>query len=167
MAIQTPIADGAAGLESIVVGWWAQSDVDRAITMLPRVREGETKADAYRRVASRLEEQDRISDAIQLGNDLPELERQEYNESLAWDIGYREPFNHFVEGLRELPSQELQSKAVRSKLTMTYYSPDFMPEFTEDQLDQLKEFLTDSEKRLVDRYGGLFMRAMRERRTVE
>lgn len=150
MALQTPLTTGSMGFEATVVGWVARQDVDQAIKLLPRVREGETKLAAYLEVMWLLEEQDSISQALHLGSNLPDLERKEYNESLAWQIGYREPFDHLIAGIRALPSQELQSLAIRSRLYFTYFIPEMAPNITNKQLDQFKEFLTDSEKRLLE-----------------
>ncbi|MCY3542217.1 MAG: hypothetical protein OXH31_09990 [Gammaproteobacteria bacterium] len=156
MAQQIPLAGDTAGFEATVVGWVAKSDVDEAIKLLPRVREGTTKMRAYRRVMWRLEEQDRISHALHLGSDLPQHQREEYNDSLAWQIGYREPFDHLIAGIRALPSQELQSRAIYSRLSFTYYLPEMAPKITNKQLDQFKEFLTDREKRLLEMGRRMF-----------
>ena len=103
-----------------------------------------------------LEAKDRISDALQLGSALPEQDRQEYNESLASQIGDREPFDHLIAGLRALPSQELQSEAIQSRLMFIYLIPEHSPKITNEQLDQLKEFLTDDENRLLERARRVF-----------
>ncbi len=150
MALQTPLTANTTGFEATVVGWVAREDVDHAIKLLPRVREGKTKFSAYRRVMYRLEELDKISHALHLGSDLPEKEREEYNEALASRVGDREPFDRLIEGLRALPTQELQSKALMSRLMFAYNVPKMAPKVTNKQLDQLKEFLTDREKRLLE-----------------
>ena len=156
MALQTPLTDNTSGFEATVVGWVAREDVDHAIELLPRVREGKTKFSAYRRVMYRLEELDRISHALHLGSDLPENEREEYNEALASRVGDREPFDRLIEGLRALPTQELQSKALRSRLMFAYNVPKMAPKITHKQLDRLKEFLTDHEKRLLEMGRRMF-----------
>ncbi len=156
IALQTPLTDNTSGFEATVVGWVAREDVDHAIELLPRVREGKTKFSAYRRVMYRLEELDRISHALHLGSDLPENEREEYNEALASRVGDREPFDRLIEGLRALPTQELQSKALRSRLMFAYNVPKMAPKITHKQLDRLKEFLTDHEKRLLEMGRRMF-----------
>ncbi|MXZ56840.1 MAG: hypothetical protein F4077_11000, partial [Gammaproteobacteria bacterium] len=55
MALQTPLTANTTGFEATVVGWVAREDVDHAVKLLPRVREGKTKFSAYRRVMYRLE----------------------------------------------------------------------------------------------------------------
>ena len=151
MALQFPLTADRAGLEATVVGTLARYEVDRAIKLLPRVRDGETRLTAYKRVMWGLEAEDRISDALHLGSDLPEQARKEYNESLASQIGDREPFDHLIAGLRALPTQELQSEAIKSRLMFIYLLPEYSPKITNKQLDQLKEFLTNREKKLLER----------------
>ena len=148
MALQTPLKDGTSGLEATVVGWLTYRDLDRAIALLPRVREGETKAEAYSRVGLRLEDQDRLSDAVQLGNDLPENDREEYLDTLAFSVGTRTPFTYLESGIRELPTQGLQSRVARSALMVsgTVMSPDL----TDQQQSQLKEYLTTDDTRFVE-----------------
>lgn len=150
LALQTPLPAESAGFEARVVGSLASQDVDQAMNLLPRVRDGETKIAAYQNVMRQLEEQDRIPDALDLGSDLPEHERKEYNKSLAWQISDREPFDHLIAGIRALPTQELQSRVIRTRLMFKYWFPDMAPKITNKQLDQFKEFLTDSEKRLLE-----------------
>ena len=147
MALQTPLTDGESGLEATVVGWLSFNDLDQAIALLPRVREGETKAEAYQKIARRLEDQDRLSDAIQLGNDLPENDREEYLDSLASSVGTRTPFKYLEAGIRELPSQELQSRAASA--AFMFSGTAMHPDLTDQQQSQLKEYLTADDARFV------------------
>lgn len=148
MALQTPVKEGTTALEATVVEWLAFRDVDRAITLLSRVREGESKVEAYKRIAWRLEEEDRLSDAIKLGNQLPEHERAEYLQSIAFSVGRRSPFNHLEAGIRELPTKDLQSSA--AKLSMMFSGTLMSAELTDQEKDQLKEYLTDDDKMIVE-----------------
>lgn len=160
IALQTPLKEGTAGPEADVVGGMLRKgDVDQAIALLPRVRDGETKADAYRSVSWKLEELDRIDEAIQLGGDLPEHDREKYNQSIAWRVGDRTPYNYLLAGIRQLPSQELQSEAARSAISSAMMSNDF----NEQQTNRLKEFLTDEDKQVVDRMQDLDRKAIMEK----
>ena len=148
VAVQTPIKDGEIGLEATVVKWLTFSDVDQAMTLLPRVREGESRKDAYQSVAWELEKEDRIADAIHLGNQLSELEREEYLETLAFSVGRRTPFSRLEAGIHELPTQELQSEAASTAIHMNGLP--MQNDLTDQQIDQLKEFLTDDDRMRVD-----------------
>lgn len=147
-ALRVPTKDGESGLEATVVKWLVYSNVDHAVALLPRVREGETKLEAYRTVATQLVVRDRIPDAVRLGNDLPEHDREEYNQRLASRVGMRTPFTHLEEGIRELPSKELQSEAAHTALM--YSRTIVAPDLSEPQRDQLKEYLNDDDRRLIE-----------------
>lgn len=148
VAVQTPIKDGEIGLEATVVKWLTFSDVDQAMTLLPRVREGESRKDAYQSVAWELEKEDRIADAIHLGNQLSELEREEYLETLAFSVGRRTPFSRLEAGIQELPTQELKSEAASTAIHMKGLP--MANDLTDQQIDQLKEFLTEDDRMRVD-----------------
>ena len=164
MALQSPLQEGKTGAEASVVLWLAHENVDGAIELLPQVREGETKADAYRSVSRQLEEQDRITEAIQLGKDLPEHDREKYNQSLARKIGWRTSFDHLEVGIRQLPTQELQSEAARSALSHSMMSNYLMSnDLTEKQIDQLKEYLTDDDKQQIELMEDVDMKALMDK----
>ncbi|MCY3540462.1 MAG: hypothetical protein OXH31_00925 [Gammaproteobacteria bacterium] len=148
VAVQTPLKDGEVGLEATVVKWLTFSDVDQAMTLLPGVREGESRKDAYQSVAWGLEKEDRIADAIHLGKQLSELEREEYLESLAFSVGRRTPFGRLEAGIHELPTQELKSEAASTAIHMNGLP--MQNDLTDQQIDQLKEFLTDDDRLRVD-----------------
>ena len=153
MALQIPIYRDNNGLEATVVTWLSFSDVDRAITLLPRVRAGKTKTEAYRSVGMRLAKQVKISEAVRLGNDLSERDRKEYLETLSSSVGMRTPFSHLEAGIRDLPSQELKSIAA-SRALIVSNSPIARRRgdsaFSEQERDQLKEYLTPKDKTMVE-----------------
>lgn len=160
MALQTPLKEGTIALEATVVEWLAFRDVDRAITLLPRVREGKSRLEAYRGIAYQLEEEDRISDAIKLGNQLPEYERAEYLQSIAFSVSRRSPFNHLEAGIRELPTKDLQSSAARSSMM---FSGTFMSaELTDQEKDQLKKYLTADDKMMVEMMESVDLDKLKE-----
>ena len=147
-ALQAPLEDGKSGVEATVVGWIATRDMGRAIELLPRVREGETKVEAYRTVSWQLIEEDRIPEAIQLGNDLSEQDRERYNQSLATRVGMRTPFDHLIDGIRQLPTQEMQSKSASSAILFS--DTPMANDLTDQQTAKLKDYLTDDDKQMVD-----------------
>ena len=160
IALQTPLKEGTTALEATVVQWLAYRDVDHAIALLPRVREGESKLEVYKRVAGQLEEEDRISEAIQLGDQLPEHQREGYLKRLSLSVAHRSPFNRLVGGIRELPSKNLQSYAARSAIMFSGMI--VSPELTDNEKDQLKDFLTDEDKRTVEMLENVDLDSLKE-----
>ena len=147
-ALKMPLREDEIGLEAMVLQTLVYSDLDRAITLLPRVRTGETRAFAYERISRQMEAQDRISEAIQLGEDLPEFEREEFNRNLASRVGHRTPFERLVSGIGQLPTLEMKSKAASTAI-YTKGLP-MSNDLTDSQVNELKEFLTDDDRKRVD-----------------
>ena len=148
MALKMPLVENEIGLEAKVLQTLAYDDLDRAIALLPRVRGGETKAFAYERVSRKMEDQDRILEAIQLGDDLPEHDRQKFRQSLASRVGRRTTLDHLVSGIQQLPTLELKSEAASTAIHMKGLP--MSNNFTDSQVDELKEYLTDDDRRRVD-----------------
>ena len=163
MALQAPVKEGSVGLEATVVSWLSHQNVDGAIALLPRVREGKTRLEAYRDVAWQLEEQDRISEAVQLGDDLPEKDREEYLQSLAFSVGTRTPYDHLEAGIRQLPTTELKSEAARSALLTSFAGSIMSPDFTDKEVNQLKTFLRDDDKVMVEAMESFDLEGMRDK----
>ena len=148
MALQMPLTENEIGLEAKVLQTLVYSDLDRAIALLPRVRTGETKAFAYERVSRQMEAQDRISEAFKLGEDLPELERDKFNRSLASRVGHRTPFDRLVSGIGQLPTLEMKSTAASTAIH-TKGLP-MSNDLTDSEVNELKEFLTDDDRMRVE-----------------
>ncbi|MXZ56464.1 MAG: hypothetical protein F4227_06210 [Gammaproteobacteria bacterium] len=152
--------EGKTALEATVVQWLAYGDVDRAITLLPRVREGESKLEVYKSIAGQLEEEDRISEAIQLGDQLPEDQKEDFLQRLSLNVAHRAPFSHLEAGIRELPTKELQSRAARS--AMMFSGTFMLPELSEHERGQLKEYLTDDDKTIVEMVESVALDSLKE-----
>ena len=148
MALKMPLREDEIGLEAKVLQTLVYSDLDRAIALLPRVREGETKVYSYGRVSRKMANQDRIAEAIQLGEDLPEIERGEFNQNLASHVGHRTPFDRLVSGIGQLPTLEMKSQAASTAI-YTKGLP-MSNDLTDSQVNELKEFLTDDERKRVE-----------------
>ena len=148
MALKMPVGEDEIGLEATVLQTLAYDDLDRAIALLPRVRAGDTKAFAYERVSGKMEAQDRIAEAIQLGDDLPELDREKFHQSIASRIGFRTPFDRLVSGIQQLPTLDMKSNAASTAIH-TKGLP-MTNDLTDSQINELKQFLNDDDRRRVD-----------------
>lgn len=148
MALRMPLRDDEQGFEATVLDWLIKTDLDRAIALLPRVRAGETKAHIYGQISWEMEAQDRILEAIQLGDDLPEHDREKFRQSLASRVGRRTTLDHLVRGIQQLPTLELKSEAASTAIHMRGLP--MSNNFTDSQVDELKEFLTDDDRRRVE-----------------
>jgi len=75
---QSPNLRSDLGLEASIVSSIAERDVDIALRFLPNVREGKTKSKAYSEIGIVLTREGRIQEAVDLGNDLPETDQDDY-----------------------------------------------------------------------------------------
>lgn len=160
VALLTPVKEGSTALEATVVQWLAYRDVDRAITLLPRVREGESKLDVYKSIAGQLEEEDRIADAIQLGEQLPEDQKEDFLQRLSLNVAHRAPYSHLEAGIKQLPTTDLQSRA--AQMALMFSGSIVSPELTDQERGQLKEFLTDDDKEMVEMMENVDMDSLKK-----
>lgn len=160
VALLTPVKEGTTALEATVVEWLAFRDVDQAISLLPRVREGESKLEVYKRIAGQWEEEDRIFEAIQLGDQLPEHQREDYLKRLSLNVAGRVPFSHLEAGIRELPTKDLQSNA--AQMALVFSGTAVSVDLTDEEKDQLKEFLTDDDKQMVEMMENVDLDSLKE-----
>lgn len=148
MALMMSLNDDEQGYELTVLESLIKTDLDRAIALLPRVRTGETKAHIYGQISWEMEAHDRILEAIQLGDDLPEHDRDKFRQSLASRVGRRTTLDHLVSGIQQLPTLELKSEAASTAIHMKGLP--MSNNFTDSQVDELKQFLTDDDRRRVE-----------------
>ena len=126
-------------LEMQVFDQIVYSDLDLAIELLPKVPDGESRLDAYSSVGSEHIDQGDSDKALNLGLQLPSEEQANYFESIAYSWASVDP-SGLVESIEKLPSQEL-----RASLTHQLSSGWMKENFTDAQLDVLKQYFSESE----------------------
>ena len=133
-ALNMPINSGEAGLEAKMIGWLADTDLDKAVAMLPFARKGETQFRAYdeviqsslshgdsERAMELFLEQSEIGDANRLGTWALDY--------LVWDAPRR-----LYASLEKLPPGEWQAESARTLLR--YHRG--KNTFTSEQLSNLR-----------------------------
>ena len=78
VALRLPINKDGVGLEASGIATLAYTNVDEALEILHKVRRGASQKTAYMIVGRVLAMQGRISEAIELGNELPEEDQVNY-----------------------------------------------------------------------------------------
>lgn len=144
IALQQPISERLGGmympaLEAQILGQIVYQDFDLAVELLPKVREGSSRAQAYTSVGSQYINLGQSSKAVDLGLKLTANEQTQYFQSIAhtWasvDAG------GLVESFKNLPTAE-----IRTNLARTLTSQWMKDNFTEGQLEVLKQYLRDSD----------------------
>lgn len=132
------------GLEADVIRQIAYRDLDLAVELLPRVRDGITKVVSYESVGDRYIDAGHSSKALELGLKLPSEHQSRYFEDIAYSWARVDP-SGLVESIEQLPSQELRSK-IASSLSNRWYRENF----TEEQIDTLKQYLSDSDRQALE-----------------
>lgn len=150
IALEQPTLDPALGLAfaldlSVIWKLTLHGNVDQAISLLPRVREG-SKASAYQSVASALVDEGQAFEALEMGSDLKTHQQQHYYQQVFQQWAWTDPTDLY-ESLEDLPSddaQSLQSFAAFELLTRRFSRDQVL---TADQLDRARSFLNSDHER--------------------
>ncbi len=112
-ALSQPVDRRGFGLEVSMLSNLADTNVDLAVELLPRVREdGSSRIRAYYFVGSELLDAGHELRAFDLGASLPESLQRDYNKRLLEDWASNAPQRMYGE-LSRLPKRELQIEAAR------------------------------------------------------
>ncbi len=144
IALQQPISERVGGmympaLEAQILGQIVYQDFDLAVELLPKVREGSSRSQAYTSVGSQYINLGQSSKAVDLGLKLTANEQTQYFQSIAYTWASIDA-SGLVETFKNLPTAE-----IRSNLAQTLTSQWMKDNFTEGQLEVLQQYLRDSD----------------------
>lgn len=138
--------DDAVGMEAQVLMMMGYSNLEKAVELLPKVREGITKVQAINGLGSALAMNGRIAEAVELGNDLPENEQDTYfttvgTSSLTMSLVGGTSDSSVFDTLELIPSDDAKSKIAVSAVMMN----SFNATLSEDEIEELKEYITEED----------------------
>ena len=133
-ALQQPISSGAE--QTVIGAMFSQGWLQKGLDLLPKLREGRSASDVYVSAGALLIEHGRISEAIELANELPEGEQSRYFESLAGIRSFTNSYL-FVPILPQLPSEEIRSRVADQMLRIDR----FIGTLTEDEIAIVRSHL--------------------------
>ena len=144
IALKQPKADGGIdaflpALEAEVIGQIVHRDLDLAVELLAKLPEGDSRSEAYASVGSEYINNGDSDKAVNLGLQLPTEEQASYFEGLISTWTRIDP-SGLVESIKELPTPELRS-SLAQELTTSWRKDDF----TDAQLEELKQYIDDSD----------------------
>ena len=144
LALEQPKAEGGFAawlppLEVQVFGQIVVSDLDLAIELLPKIPAGESRSGAYSSVGNQYIIKGNSDKAINLGLQLPSEEQESYFQDIKYTWSNIDPAG-LVESIKSLPTPEL-----RTSLAQELSSGWLKENFTDAQLDELKQYLDESE----------------------
>lgn len=137
IALKQPVSNFSSGLELRVIHQLTQdSNIELAISLLPRVRKKNTLASAYNSVGSAMVKRGRTFEALELGRDLEPSLQQSYYDRVVRAWAGTDPISLYL-SIEDLPTSAAQTDAVSA----LFWNNDVFPVFTDDQLEQAKSLL--------------------------
>ena len=136
------------GMEVTVLQHLVETNIDKALAMLPGIRnEGLTLTHAYSEVGRAMIRDGQFDRALELGERLDERRRGNYNGSLMYQWAMSEPETLFS-SLENLPSDQLKDQAARG---LVRYNPNTNA-LSSEQMDHVASYLPDD---YVDPYSDV------------
>ena len=157
-ALSQPIEEGEngqwgnVGLEATVISNLAYSDLDKAIELLPQVRKGQTRLQAYQVVSGALIRDGDIEEALTMAQQFPESDRNEFYIAVAGAWAQSDP-EGLLNSMNRLPTKEAKSRAAMSLITYNQYQKTL----TEEQIEDVRKFLTDEDAKALEEQDEGFM----------
>lgn len=149
LALKQPITEGTRGmympaLEARIIQQIVYHDLDLAVELLPRVRESTSRSQAYSSVGSKYIDLGDAAKAVELGKTLSPDEQESYFQNIANSWVRVDP-SGMVESFESIPTDEL-----RSSLARTFLGPWMNENFTESQLDVLRQYLNEADRKALE-----------------
>ena len=139
------IGPGGVGREFSVISSLAFSDVDKAIELLPQVREGPTKAMSYQMVAQSLLMNDEIDKAFNMAEQVPESDREKVYQAISTSWAATDP-KGMLNSMDRFPSKEGRSLAAVLLVSTHQYSKTL----TDEQVEEAKKHLTEEHAKALE-----------------
>ena len=141
LALKYSVDNPEAGWEGSIVGAIAHQDITKAKELLPQVRTGPGRFNAYVAIGWALFNQDQsMNSVIELAEELPEKDHAEFYGKLLPRLSPQVAYEH----IDDLPSPDAQAKAALGLLQKAAKSA--KSSYTDEQLDHLESFLTSAER---------------------
>ena len=135
IAHSVAIEESEVGLEAQVIKSVAETNVDKAIAMLPDIRNEKTMASALAEIGTILVRDGDAERAIEIGGQITdEKERTRYFATLIPDMIVEAP-TVFIDNLESFPTNRETALRVRAMMVL----PIFSNEFSAEQQDKIRE----------------------------
>ena len=133
------------GMELNVISSLTFSDVDKAIELLPQVREGSTKLMSYQMVASSLLMNDEIDKAFNMVQQVPESDREKIYQAISTSWAASDP-QGMLKSMDRFLSKEGRSRAAVLLISTNQYSKIL----SEEQIEEAKNYLTNEHAKALE-----------------
>ncbi|MYD46386.1 MAG: hypothetical protein F4W92_08550 [Gammaproteobacteria bacterium] len=138
LALEYPTDESESGWEGRVIGALARTDMAKAKDMLPQIREGPGRLNAYVMIGHVIFNQDQsMNSVIELTEELPEEDQAKFFGQFVPRLSPRVAY----EQIDKLPTPEAQAKAAFGLIQRAKESSN--NPYTDEQIEHLESFLTD------------------------
>lgn len=137
--------DEGVGMEAGVISSIVYSDMDKALELLPQVREGITRLVAFQSIASALLSGGEVDRAFGVVRQVPDSDREKFEMVLASTWAGLDPVG-MLNSMDRMTSNKTRSRAAM----MLIASNSFEKELTNEQLDQARKYLTEQDASIVE-----------------
>ncbi|MDE0094500.1 MAG: hypothetical protein OXO49_08385 [Gammaproteobacteria bacterium] len=164
IAREMPIdeVDGSGvGLEAQVISSLAYTNLDKALELLPNVRVGKTQTTAYMGIGGGLAMSGRVTEAIELGQELSEEDQLSYYTSvgtmsltggmvgglLSGLTGEETEETDIFDTIDSIPHQGAQSQVAMQAIIMDKMSNSY----SEEEIERLQKYLSEEDKEELEK----------------
>ena len=137
---------GEVGMELNVITSLAFSDLDKAIELLPQVREGPTKVQAFSMVSGAMIRNGDVDAALNMVQQFSESERAGLYTAIAGAWTAHDP-EGMLNSMDRFPSKEVKSKAAAMLVSMNR----FQKNLTDEQVEKAKKFLLEEDAEALEK----------------
>lgn len=149
LAKSLSLTQGKIGLEADIVSQVALEDIALALSLLPNVRDGDSKVFAYEKVGVALVKNGDFQRAVDLGLQLDASDYSNYYQSIFY-IWVNVNYDELYELLPKLPNEEARSKAARA-LVILNTNNDYL---TKIQIKELDQYLTKKDRDILSQFAS-------------
>ncbi len=133
------------GMEYRVISTLVFTDVDKAIELLPQVREGPTKFMSFETVARFLMRNDEVDKAFNIVLQSPASDREKMYQALSSSWAMTDP-KAMLESMDRFPSKDSKSRAAALLVTNDRYSKTL----SDEEIEQARKYLTDEHAKAIE-----------------
>ena len=142
------------GMEHAVISLLARRDLDKAIEILPQVREGPTRFLAIETVAVELVGAGEIDQAFSMARQIPEANRDSFYIAIAMAWARTDP-EGMLESMNRFPSTRARSKAAIVIVRLNETNENL----SDEQIAEAKKFLSDEDEKNFENVGSELIRS--------
>ena len=143
---QRGMVGSGLGMEYDVISSLAYSDLDKAVELLPQVRDGQTKHLAFQAVVQELVRNEEIDRAFDLAQRVPDTDREIFYIALSGHWVMADPVAA-LKSIDRFPSKDTKSRTALMLVTTDQISRSL----TDDQVDEARKYLTDEHAKALEK----------------